>query len=82
MPINGRSGLDANSLFTSIHTFDTSAECDDVTFQPCSSRALSNHKAVVDSFRLIYDVNNERGVGKAAAVGRCAEDTYQRGNPW
>ena len=32
MPTNGRSGLDANSLFTSIHTFDPSAECDDVTF--------------------------------------------------
>ncbi|PLB55671.1 putative glucoamylase precursor [Aspergillus steynii IBT 23096] len=82
IPTSGRSGLDANSLLTSIHTFDPTADCDDVTFQPCSSRALSNHKAVVDSFRSIYNVNDGRGAGKAAAVGRYAEDTYQGGNPW
>ncbi|KAF9885466.1 hypothetical protein FE257_012902 [Aspergillus nanangensis] len=81
-PTNGRTGLDANSVLTSIHTFDPEAKCDDVTFQPCSSRALSNHKRFVDSFRDIYTVNQGRGAGKAAAVGRYAEDTYQGGNPW
>ncbi|KAH8427554.1 glycoside hydrolase family 15 protein [Aspergillus melleus] len=82
IPTSGRSGLDANSLLGSIHTFDPTAACDDATFQPCSPRALSNHKAVVDSFRSIYNVNEGRGAGKAAAVGRYAEDTYQGGNPW
>ncbi|KAL2862489.1 glycoside hydrolase family 15 protein, partial [Aspergillus lucknowensis] len=82
LPSSGRSGLDANSLIASLNTFDPAAACDDVTFQPCSSRALSNHKAYVDSFRSIYTINDGRGPGKAAAVGRYAEDSYQGGNPW
>ncbi|KAJ4246350.1 hypothetical protein NW762_013701 [Fusarium torreyae] len=79
---DGRKGLDANSILSSIHTFDPQAKCTDATFQPCSSRALSNHKAVVDSFRSIYGVNKNRGRGKAAAVGRYSEDVYYDGNPW
>ncbi|KAE8373317.1 Six-hairpin glycosidase-like protein [Aspergillus bertholletiae] len=79
---NGRTGLDANSLLGSIHTFDPAAACDDTTFQPCSSRALSNHKRVVDSFRSIYSINSGRAAGQAAAVGRYSEDSYQGGNPW
>ncbi|KAL2839805.1 putative glucoamylase precursor [Aspergillus pseudoustus] len=82
IPTSGRTGLDANSLIASLNTFDPAATCDDVTFQPCSSRALSNHKVFVDSFRDIYSINQGRGAGKAAAVGRYAEDSYQGGNPW
>ena len=78
----GRSGLDINSILSSIQVFDPSATCDDSTFQPCSGRALLNHKAVVDSFRSIYKVNSGKGPGSAVAVGRYAEDTYQGGNPW
>ncbi|OJD31405.1 glycoside hydrolase family 15 protein [Diplodia corticola] len=79
---NGRTGKDANSILTSIHNFDPSAACDDVTFQPCSSRALANHKAVTDSFRSIYTINSGIAAGSAVAVGRYAEDTYYNGNPW
>lgn len=79
---NGRTGKDANSLLASIHNFDPAATCDDRTFQPCSSRALANHKQVVDSFRSIYSINSGLGAGKAAAIGRYSEDTYQGGNPW
>ncbi|KAJ5630604.1 Glycoside hydrolase family 13 [Penicillium longicatenatum] len=79
---DGRSGLDANSLISSIQTFDPEAACDDTTFQPCSARALSNHKLVVDSFRSIYTVNSGKSAGEAVAIGRYAEDTYQGGNPW
>lgn len=79
---NGRTGLDANSVLASIANFDPKGTCDDVTFQPCSARALSNHKLYVDSFRSIYDVNSDKEAGSAAAVGRYAEDTYQGGNPW
>lgn len=78
----GRSGVDINSVLTSIHVFDPAARCDDVTFQPCSSRALSNHKVLVDSFRTIYGVNKGRTAGKAAAVGRYQEDVFMGGNPW
>ncbi|KAJ5637333.1 Glycoside hydrolasefamily 13 [Penicillium lividum] len=79
---DGRSGLDANSLISSIQTFDPGAACDDTTFQPCSARALSNHKLVVDSFRSIYAVNSGTSAGSAVAIGCYAEDTYQGENPW
>lgn len=78
----GRSGLDINSILSSIQIFDPIATCDDSTFQPCSGRALLNHKAVVDSFRSIYKVNSGKSSGDAVAVGRYPEDTYQGGNPW
>ena len=54
---DGRTGKDVNSIISSIHTFDPEADCTDATFQPCSARALANHKAVTDSFRTIYAVN-------------------------
>ncbi|RAH85966.1 putative glucoamylase precursor [Aspergillus japonicus CBS 114.51] len=88
IPTSGRSGLDANSILAAVHTFDPEASCNDDgdggggTFQPCSPRALSNHKHVVDSFRSLYKVNEGRGAGTAAAVGRYAEDIYQGGHPW
>ncbi|KAJ5729558.1 Glucoamylase [Penicillium malachiteum] len=77
-----RTGIDANSVLGSIHTFDPEASCDDSTFQPCSSRALANHKVYVDAFRSIYKVNDGIKEGSAASVGRYPEDVYQGGNPW
>ena len=79
---NGRSAKDANSLLGSIHTFDPTAACDDSTFQPCSDKALANHKVVTDSFRSIYVINSGIPEGSAIAVGRYPEDSYQGGNPW
>ncbi|KAL9009914.1 MAG: hypothetical protein Q9173_005100 [Seirophora scorigena] len=61
---NGRNGRDVNSILASIHSFDPDAACDDATFQPCSSRALANHKEVTDSFRSEYAVNS--GIPQAA----------------
>jgi hypothetical protein len=78
----GRSGKDANSILGSTHNFNPDAECDDTTFQPCSARALANHKAVTDSFRDVYNINSGIPQGKAVAVGRYKEDVYQGGNPW
>ncbi|KAL3421898.1 glycosyl hydrolase family 15 [Phlyctema vagabunda] len=78
----GRTGKDANSILSSIHTFDPTAGCDAATFQPCSDRALANHKSVTDSFRSIYGINSGRAAGTAVAVGRYAEDVYYNGNPW
>ena len=79
---NGRSRKDGNTLLGSIHTFDPSAGCDDSTFQPCSAKALANHKAVVDSFRTVYAINSGVPEASAVSVGRYPEDTYQGGNPW
>ncbi|KFA70732.1 hypothetical protein S40288_08878 [Stachybotrys chartarum IBT 40288] len=79
---DGRTGRDVNSILSSLHTFDPEANCTETTFQPCSSRALANHKAVVDSFRSIYTVNSGIAQGRAVAIGRYAEDVYYNGNPW
>ncbi|QIW96004.1 hypothetical protein AMS68_001522 [Peltaster fructicola] len=78
----GRSGKDANALLASIHIFDPNAGCDSTTFQPCSDRALANHKVVTDSFREIYAINQGLAQTAAVAVGRYPEDVYQGGNPW
>lgn len=78
----GRSGKDANTVLTSISTFDPEATCDDVTFQPCSSRALANHKVYTDSFRSVYSLDSGIPEGTAVAVGRYPEDSYYNGNPW
>ncbi|KAG9000988.1 hypothetical protein FRB90_011698, partial [Tulasnella sp. 427] len=79
---NGRSGLDTNSILASIHTFDPNAGCESATFQPCSDKALANHKAVVDSFRSIYSINSGIASNRGVAVGRYKEDSYYNGNPW
>ncbi|KAF9454874.1 carbohydrate-binding module family 20 protein [Macrolepiota fuliginosa MF-IS2] len=78
----GRSGKDANSIIASIHTFDAAAGCDVTTFQPCSDKALANHKAYVDSFRSIYSINSGFASNAAVATGRYPEDVYYDGNPW
>ncbi|KAH7359714.1 glucoamylase/glucan 1,4-alpha-glucosidase-like protein [Pyrenochaeta sp. MPI-SDFR-AT-0127] len=79
---DGRTGKDVNSIISSIHTFDPAAKCTDATFQPCSSRALANHKSVTDSFRSVYGINRGIAQGRAVAVGRYSEDVYYNGNPW
>ncbi|KAF9268731.1 glucoamylase [Marasmius fiardii PR-910] len=78
----GRTGKDANTVLTSIHTFDPAAGCDPITFQPCSDRALSNLRQYVNSFRSIYNINSGIPDNQAVATGRYAEDVYFGGNPW
>ncbi|KAI0131275.1 carbohydrate-binding module family 20 protein [Daldinia grandis] len=79
---NGRSAKDGNVILASIHNFDAALGCDAATFQPCSDKALSSHKVVVDSFRDIYSLNSGIPSGSAVAVGRYPEDVYYNGNPW
>ncbi|KAL2840171.1 Six-hairpin glycosidase-like protein [Aspergillus pseudoustus] len=79
---SSRSGKDAGTLLGIIYTFNPHAECDDVTFQPCSARALANHHRLMDIFRDVYDINAGRGSDEAVAVGRYPEDVYSGGNPW
>lgn len=77
----GRTERDFNVILGSIHTFDPALGCDSATFQPCSDRALSSHKVVVDAFRDIYTLNSQYSSGSAVAVGRYPEDVYYNGNP-
>ena len=79
---NGRTRKDCGSVLSTIQTFDPDAGCDDTSFQPCSSRALSNHKVVTDSFRSMYEINSGLPNSSAVAVGRYPEDVYMGGNPW
>ncbi|KAG5644769.1 hypothetical protein DXG03_007677 [Asterophora parasitica] len=78
----GRSGIDANSALASIHTFDSAAGCDAVTFQPCSDKALASLKVYVDSFRSIYTINKGIAANRGVATGRYPEDVYYGGHPW
>ncbi|CAD0040171.1 unnamed protein product [Aureobasidium pullulans] len=71
----GRSGKDANSILTSIHIFDPAASCDSTTFQPCSDKALANHKVVTDSFRSIYNIN--KGIAQGSGVAQLYDAIYQ-----
>ncbi|EAU86023.1 glucoamylase [Coprinopsis cinerea okayama7 len=80
--VGHRSGKDANTILASIHTFDPDAGCDATTFQPCSDKALSNLKVVVDSFRNEYSINRGIPANQAVAVGRYHEDIYYGGQPW
>lgn len=77
----GRSGKDGNSILGSIHSFDPRLGCNAATFQPCSDRALANHKAVTDYFRG-WPINSGVRAGSAVAVGRYIEDVYYGGNAW
>lgn len=79
---SGRSGKDLNSLLTSTHMFDVEAGCEATTFQPCSDKALANHKVVTDSFRPVFAINKGIPAGVGVAVGRYSEDVYMGGNPW
>ena len=76
----GRSGRDANTVLTSIHTFDIEAGCDAATFQPCSDKASANLKVYVDAFRTINTVNKGIASNAAVATGRYPEDGYYGGN--
>ncbi|KAH8118290.1 glucoamylase [Phellopilus nigrolimitatus] len=78
----GRSGKDANTILTSVHTFDASAGCDAVTLQPCSDKALANLLAYVNAFRSVYPINSGIASNEAVATGRYPEDSYYNGNPW
>ncbi|KAJ7072585.1 glucoamylase [Mycena amicta] len=78
----GRSGKDANTVLASIHTFDATAGCDALTFQPCSDKALANLKVYVDAFRSVYAINIGAASNAAVATGRYPEDGYMGGNPW
>lgn len=76
----GRSGLDSNTVLASVHTFDPTAGCDPVTFQPCSDRALANLRKYVDSFRRVYPLNKGARATDPVATGRYPEDVYFGGN--
>jgi glucoamylase len=77
-----RSQIGVDPLLGAMHAFDINATCDAASLQPCNSRILATHKVVVDSFRNLYEINQNATAPSAVAVGRYPEDTYYTGNPW
>ena len=55
----GRSGIGAAPLAVSVLNFDPSLGCDSATFQPCSERALSSLKFLIDTYREHYPINKD-----------------------
>ncbi|KAI9451748.1 Six-hairpin glycosidase-like protein [Lactarius psammicola] len=53
-----RSGA-SEALTVSVLNFDPSLGCDSATFQPCSERALSSLKFLIDAYREHYSVNKD-----------------------
>ena len=72
----GRSGIDANSVLASIHTFDPAAGCDSITFQPCSDKALINLLTYTQAFR-IYTINAGAAKTAALATGRLDSSWFE-----
>ncbi|PQE10149.1 glycosyl hydrolase family 15 protein [Rutstroemia sp. NJR-2017a WRK4] len=66
----GRTGLDGNSILGSIAVFDVDASCDSPNLQPCSSKALANFRALMNSFRSTYAINAGIANNSGVAVGR------------
>ena len=53
----GRSGIGAAPLTVSVLNFDPLLGCDSATFKPCSERALSSLKILIDTYKKHYPVN-------------------------
>ncbi|KAI0062951.1 glycoside hydrolase family 15 protein [Artomyces pyxidatus] len=77
-----RSGIDSAALLVSTFNYDPSADCDARTFQPCSDRALSSLKMLVDNFKSLYPVSREIPEHKPGPVGLFLEHEYGGGFPW
>lgn len=77
-----RSQINADPILAAMHAFDINATCDAGPLQPCNSMTLATHKVWVDSFRNLYEINNNATAPAPVMTGRYPEDTYYTGNPW
>lgn len=71
----GRSGVGVASLTVSVLNFDPTLGCESATFQPCSERALSNLKFLIDAFRARFPVNQDIPDDQPVLLGDYLEDT-------
>jgi glucoamylase len=75
----GRSGIGAAPLTVSVLNFDTSLGCDSATFQPCSERALSSLKFLIDAYRTHYPINQAIPKNEPVLIGGYLEDSFLGG---
>lgn len=75
----GRSGIGAVPLTVSVLNFDPSLGCDSATFQPCSERALSSLKFLIDAYRKHYPINKDIPNDQPVLLGGFLEDSFLGG---
>lgn len=76
----GRSGYGSAPLMMSVYNFDPSLGCDDVTFQPCSPRALSSLKVVGDSFKEFFPISQNFTDKQPPFFGLYTEERFLGGH--
>ena len=76
----GRSGYGSAPLTVSVYNFDPSLGCDDATFQPCSSRALSSLKVVGDHFKAFFPLSQNFTDKQPPFYGFFTEDQFIGGH--
>ena len=76
----GRSGFGSAPLTVSVYNFDPSLGCDDVTFQPCSPRALSSLKVVGDRFKEFFPLSRNFTSKQPPYFGFFTEDQFIGGH--
>ncbi|KAI9454335.1 Six-hairpin glycosidase-like protein [Lactarius psammicola] len=77
----GRSGYGSAPLTVSVYNYDPSLGCDDVTFQPCSPRALSSLKVVGDRFKDFFPLSRNFTSNQPPYFGFFTEDQFIGGHP-
>ena len=75
----GRSGIGAAPLTVSVLNFDPSLGCDSATFQPCSERALSSLKILIDAYRTHFPINKDIPDDEPVLLDGYLEDSFLRG---
>ena len=76
----GRSGYRSAPLTVTIYNFDPSLGCDDATFQPCSSRALSGLKVVGDRLKEFFPLSHNFTKDQPPYYGFFTEDQFIGGH--
>jgi len=75
----GRSGIGSAPLTVSVMNFDPTLGCDSATFQPCSERALSSLKFLIDTYRTHYPINANIPKDQPVLIGGFLEDKFLGG---
>ncbi|KAF8266130.1 Six-hairpin glycosidase-like protein [Lactarius quietus] len=75
----GRSGIGSAPLTVSVINFDPTLGCDSATFQPCSERALSSLKYLIDVYRTHYTINEAIPKDQPVLIGGFLEDAFLGG---
>ena len=76
-------GIEGSTILASVLNFDPALFCDSDTFQPCSEKALANHKVVTDASGVHFPINGASCAynGQGITVGKFPAWGDYRQNP-